>query len=73
MLTSPPKRGGWTAIFVAAVLVFGTGYGAAYLWLMEPVQVAWTGHHNPTYPHRILRPLFRPAHWIDRKIRPEFC
>ena len=70
MPTSPPKRGGWLACIAAAVLVFGGGYAAAYWWLMEPVPV-WRIGHSPTYPHPALENVFAPAHWLDRRIRPD--
>lgn len=79
MPTPPLKRGGWTAIFVAAVLVFGGGYGAAYLALVERVSGAFTNTRSgavpfvgAAYPHPALSKVFAPAHWLDRRIRPDF-
>ena len=81
MLTSPPKRGGWTG-WTLAGLVLLVGYGSAYLWLMAPVEVVSqipgphdTQRRTPEYPDYFglkFETVFAPAHWLDRKVRPAF-
>ena len=70
---------------VAAGLLFApVAYFGTYLTLRTPVQAPWTGRtmdgeplkimlRVPQYPGgAVIREFFRPAYWVDQKIRPEY-
>ena len=67
---------------LAAGLLFAVvAYGGAYLACMQRLRVpivvdtCWPARElvrsEPGYPRPIVRHFFGPAHWLDRRLRPD--
>ncbi|HVV99000.1 MAG TPA: hypothetical protein VHB77_01600 [Planctomycetaceae bacterium] len=70
------KRRGWWALAGFAVATLLTLYVGAYYSLVTTMHHHRVGGwaspvYGPSSRHRMLEPLFRPLHYVDRQLRPE--
>src|SRR4051812_93803 len=77
----PGRPHRWTLRRIAALLVLLlVAYAGSYAVLLAPCELAEGGSHRmnvcrvPTYRAggEFAHPVFRPAHWADLKLRPDY-
>ena len=77
------RKRSWCLKLTTGLLFAVVAYGGAYATLVVPRRYVYPDNHLPPqpwywYPRPLsnnlgteLQPSFAPAHWLDRKLRPE--